>query len=102
VDRAVARVFAARARQEAVALNRVGDDQAAQQAIRATARRIRKYAGHDQELRSIVDGLEVEEGRFVAPMPEMSRKMAFAASSYEMNSRSAYGKAITGPSPKEA
>ena len=102
VDRAVARIFAARARQEAVALNRVGDYQAAQQAIRATARRIRKYAGHDQELRSIVDGLEAEEGRFVAPMPEMSRKMAFAASSYEMNSRSVVGKAITGPSPKEA
>jgi len=35
-------------------------------------------------------------------MPEMSRKMAFAASSYEMNSRSVVGKAITGPSPKEA
>jgi Ca-activated chloride channel family protein len=102
VDRAVARVFAARARQEAVALNRAGDYQAAQQAIRGTARRIRKYAGHDQELRSIVDSLEVEEHRFNAPMPEMSRKLAFAASSYEMNSRSIVGKAITGPNPKEA
>ena len=95
-------MFAARARQEAVALNRAGDYQAAQQAIRATARRIRKYAGHDQDLRAIVDGLVAEEQRFVAPMPEMSRKLAFAASSYEMNSRSAYGKAITGPGPKEA
>lgn len=94
VDRAVARIFAARARQEAVALNRAGDYEAAQHAIAGTARRIRKYAGHDPDLRSIVENLQLEEPTFVAPMPEMSRKMAYAASSYAMNSRSVVGKAL--------
>jgi Ca-activated chloride channel family protein len=94
VDRAVAKVFAARARQEAVALNRAGDYKAAQHAIAGTARRIRKYAGHDPELRTIVENLEVEEPSFQRVMPEMARKMAYAASSYAMNSRTPVGKAV--------
>jgi hypothetical protein len=94
VDRAVARTFASRARQEAVARNRAGDFKGAQQAIAGTARRIRKYAGRDSELRAIVDGLELEEPSFLRVMPEASRKMAYAASAYAMNSRSPDGKAM--------
>ena len=94
VDRAVARIFAARARQEAVGLNRAGDYEAARAAIRSTARRIRKYAAHDRELRSIVGSLEVDERTFVAPMPEMRLKMAYAVSAYAMSSRSVEGKAL--------
>ena len=41
VDRAVARVFAARARQEATALNRVGNFPGAQAALHGVAKRIR-------------------------------------------------------------
>ena len=44
VDRAVARQFAARARQEAVQRNRAGDFDEARQVLDATAKRIRKYA----------------------------------------------------------
>ena len=53
VDRAVAMVFAARARQEAVASNRGGDFDHAGRVMAATARRIRSYAGKDAELREL-------------------------------------------------
>ena len=54
VDRAVARVFAARARQEATALNRVGNFPGAQAALHGVAKRIRTYAGRDTEMRALV------------------------------------------------
>ena len=47
VDRVIARVFVARARREAVRLNRAGDYDAARRVLEATARRIKSYAGHD-------------------------------------------------------
>jgi hypothetical protein len=93
VDRAVAKVFAARARQDAVAKNRQGDYVGARHAVEATARRIRGYAGRDSELRAIVSAMEAETQRYAAPMPEMSRKMAFASSHYSMRSRDETGKA---------
>ncbi|HEX5015526.1 MAG TPA: hypothetical protein VFV72_15380 [Candidatus Limnocylindrales bacterium] len=42
MDEAVANQFAARARQEAVRRNRVGDYQGAQQVLAATGRRVRR------------------------------------------------------------
>ena len=51
VDRVIARVFVARARREAVRLNRVGDYDGARTVLEATARRIKGYAGRDPELR---------------------------------------------------
>ena len=60
VDRLVAGIFAARARQRAVELNRRGDYQAASEDLKATAKKIRGYAGSDPELRAIVDGLLAE------------------------------------------
>jgi Ca-activated chloride channel homolog len=95
VDRVVARVFAARARREAVRLNRLGDYHAARQVLEGTARRIRSYAGHDPELRAIVDELMGELGLFQQAMPERARKESFARSSYEMQSRSVEGRART-------
>ena len=97
VDRAVARIFAARARQEAVGLNRHGDFNGARHVIEATARRIRGYAGRDPELRAILGELEGELQMFAAPMMEMDRKHAYASSSYLMNSRMADGKATKDP-----
>jgi hypothetical protein len=97
VDRAVARIFAARARQEAVGLNRHGDFNGARHVIEATARRIRGYAGRDPELRAILGELEGELQMFAAPMMEMDRKHAYASSSYLMNSRMADGKAMKDP-----
>lgn len=80
VDRVVAAVFAARARQEAVALNRLGDYRAARQAVSSTARRIRAYAGRDPMLRSTLAKLEEELPAYAAMMPERSRKQIHFAS----------------------
>ena len=67
VDRAVAMVFAARARQEAVASNRGGDFAHAGRVMAATARRIRSYAGKDTELRELARVLEAEQGLVLGP-----------------------------------
>lgn len=87
VDRAVARLFAARARQNAVAHNRIGDYAAAVRGLHGVAGKIAAYAGSDAELRGMVAELREEELRWSAPMPEMSRKVAHAAASYVMRNR---------------
>ena len=97
VDRAVARIFAARARQEAVGRNRAGDYRGARDALSGVARRIRDYAGRDHELREIVSELERETAVMAAPMPELSRKAAFFASANAARMRSPEGKATKGP-----
>lgn len=93
VDRVVARLFAARARQEAVLLNRHGNYADAQGAIHAVARRIQRYASGDPQLRELVAELAVEEQRWAAPAPEMTRKVAFASANYVMRSRGPDGRA---------
>ncbi len=93
VDRAVAKLFAARARQGAVSHNRLGDFREARLGLRQVAERIAGYAGRDPELRSIVRDLHDEEERWAAPMPEMSRKVAHAAASYALRSRAPDGRA---------
>lgn len=97
VDRAVARVFAGRARQEAVSMNRAGDYEAARRAVEATAKRIRRYAGRDPDLRAVVDGLESEVDQFQAPMAAPALKVAYASASYAMRSRAFDGKALKSP-----
>lgn len=94
VDRIVARQFAARARQHAVKHNRVGDFEVARWWLRATAKRIRGYAGRDQELRALVDELESEAHDFAAPMPAMALKEAHFRSSTMARSRDVTGKAL--------
>lgn len=96
VDRTVAGVFAARARQRAVELNRRGDFQAASEALMATAKKIRSYAGRDAELGAIVEGLLREAETFGRFMEERSRKMHYASSAYELRSREATGMARRG------
>jgi Mg-chelatase subunit ChlD len=93
VDRAVARLFAARVRQDAVALNRAGDYTAAARGLRGVAQRIAAYAGSDGELQNLASELREEQARFAAPMPEMSRKVAHAAASYSLRNRTAEGRA---------
>ena len=80
VDRAVARVFAARARQEATALNRAGNFPAAQAALNGVAKRIRRYAGRDAEMRALVAELEADaQNLSVAMSPAELKKMHFAS-----------------------
>ena len=97
VDRAVARIFAARARQEAVARNRAGDYRGARQALSGVARRIRDYAGRDHELREIVAELERETDVMAAPMAEPARKLAHYQASTLARMRTFDGRAMRGP-----
>jgi Ca-activated chloride channel family protein len=94
VDRAVARQFAARARQEAVQKNRGGDYIHARWALDATAARIRKYTNGDPELRAIADDLEREAQVFAAPMAEPSLKEAHFAGANMARSRDAMGRSL--------
>ena len=93
VDRRVAALFAARARQEAVKLNRLGDYREAVKELREVAEKIRFYAGSDSELNAIWHALRDEEVRWAAPAPELLRKTAFASANYSMRSRGPEGKA---------
>jgi Ca-activated chloride channel family protein len=94
VDRAVARLFAARARQEAVGRNRVGDYSGARHVLDATAARIRAYAGSDPDLRELLDTMVREEQVFAAPMAEPARKQAHFASANLLRSRDASGRSV--------
>ena len=93
VDRAVAKLFAARARQGAVSLNRLGDFREARLELRQVAERIAGYAGRDPELRALVKDLHDEEDRWAAPVPEMARKFQHAQASYALRSRAPDGRA---------
>ncbi len=92
-DRIIARVFAARARREAVHRNKTGDYAAARRVLEATARRIGAYAGRDPELHSIADDLRREIESFQQAMPERQRKEAYASSAYALQSRAFDGTA---------
>jgi Ca-activated chloride channel family protein len=94
VDRAVARLYAARARQEAVRRNRDGDFVDARRALTSTAERIRSYAGADPEMRGLIDALEGDGQVFSAPMAERSLKQAHFASANTMRSRDATGRSV--------
>jgi Ca-activated chloride channel family protein len=92
VDTAVATQFAARARQEAVALNRAGDYVGARRVLDATGRRIRGYAGHNPTLRNMVTELHDEGETFAAPMPAMALKEAHFASANLARTRDSMGR----------
>jgi Ca-activated chloride channel family protein len=80
VDRAVARAFAARARQEATTLNRAGNFPAAQAALNGVAKRIRRYAGRDAEMRGLVAELAHDaQNLSVAMSPAALKAMHFAS-----------------------
>jgi len=79
VDRAVASIFAARARQEATQLNRAGNFPAAQAALASVAKRIRTYAGRDTLMRGLVAALDQESREVATPMaPAAAKQMYFA------------------------
>ena len=93
VDRSVARIYAARARLEAVHLNRLGEYRDARRALRGVARRIADYAGSDAELNDLAANLVEEVATFSAPMPELLRKGAHFRSANIQRSRDPGGHA---------
>ena len=94
VDRHVARLYAARARAEAVEFNRAGDLSNAQNVLRATAERIEQYAAGDPELLALVAELSdrVQSHAEVYEMAEL--KSEYAASWHVLQSRDEGGKAM--------
>jgi Mg-chelatase subunit ChlD len=94
VDRLIAGIYAARARRAAVSLNRDGDFDRAREALQATARKIRGYAGEDPVLRGIVDALMAESEQFHRVMEERTLKERYAMSSHHLRSRDVQGKAL--------
>jgi len=91
VDRVVARLFAERAKQEAVRLNREGRYDEAARAVDGVRRRVAAYAGSDPELRGVVEELKEERAQWVAPMSESLRKQVYYSASLSLRSRSSEG-----------
>jgi Ca-activated chloride channel family protein len=98
VDRIVAELYAGRARQEAVALNRAGEYAKAVSALKGVAERIVTYAGDDRDLLATVSSLKNESRAFAKEMGELSRKQAYYLSSNSLRMRTANGKARKRPS----
>ena len=93
VDRAVARLYAAQAEQEALQLNAIGEFTQAQRRLASVAERIRGYAGDDSELVALATGLDAQQLAYSEPMPAMDRKQRFAASHNMARSRDLQGRA---------
>jgi len=94
VDRAVARQFAARARQDAVRFNKHHDYAAASRALASTAKRIHAYAGRDSQLSELVDALEDEAEVYSAPVAPAMLKQVHFASANMARSRDAMGRSM--------
>lgn len=92
VDRAVARLYAALARQAALALNHEGRFDEARQLIERVARKIASYAGADRELQRIASELRDEVEAFARHMDALAAKQRHFASYAAQHSRTAEGK----------
>ncbi len=94
VDRAVATLYAARARSEAAEYNRSGDYNGARHVLTATAKRIRGYAGRDPMLVRLATELRDETERFAeAPMSAAMLKEVHFSAHLALASRDEFGKA---------
>ena len=94
VDRTVAQLFAARARQEAIRLNRMGEFDAARNVLAATRARIEAYAGSDPEIGKVLGTMVQEQVVYAAPMAEASRKQAYFSTTNAMRSRDVQGRSV--------
>ena len=98
VDRAVATVYAARARAEATECNRHGDFRRAHHVLTATAQRIRSYAGDDAELNRVADDLLRDVEMFAERrLGSLELKGAFFAAEALTLGRDPVGKARRSP-----
>ncbi len=93
VDRAVALLYAARARDQALELNRHGRFADAGAALRGVAERIRTYAGSDAVLLDLAHGLDQDLPAYATPMPAMAMKSLHFQQSNIARSRDALGRA---------
>jgi Ca-activated chloride channel family protein len=93
VDHAVATLYAARARREALKYNRLGEYDQARHALRSTAERILGYAGNDEFLNRLAHELIEERTAYSAPMTAMASKARYYSTQNVMRMRDQTGKA---------
>jgi Ca-activated chloride channel family protein len=91
VDRAVATLFAARARRDALALNRQGRYGEADALVQRCMDRIAAYAGEDEALKRTLSGLARSRQELASHMGSFSRKRVHADSIGSLKGRSAVG-----------
>ena len=101
VDRRVARLYASRARREALQLNRMGRFDEATSLIERVRRRIESYAGDDPELRGIVEELRTDFADYGALLPIFERKSRYYFASNLLRNRDVLGKAWREKSPRQ-
>lgn len=92
VDAAVAEIFAARARQEALEQNRRGDYDAARLTLSRTAARIRRYAGNDAILNDIAMRVAADSREYAMSMSKLRMKTRFYEAQYALRDRDTEGK----------
>ena len=100
VDRLVARLYAARARMEAVTCNREGLYDAAAAVLQAVAQRIGGYAAGDAELTALVADLHAEVVAFRHEMTEHDRKSTYHRSAQTTRSKMEDGTSMRSWVPK--
>ena len=93
VDRAVAALYAARARAEALEMNRAGRYGEARTRLERTARRILAYAGGDPELAALAAELLAYAEQYSAGMDMVAMKASHFLSYSVMKNRAPDGKA---------
>ncbi len=102
VDLQVAGIYAARARRDALELNRQGDYDGARRLLERVAKRIESYAGASLELQGLARSLRAEARQFEREMDAMSMKQVHYSSRAAMRSRTLTGKAQRGRFDAEA
>lgn len=94
VDRAVATVYASRARAEATEANREGDYRRARRVLERTAARIQQYAFNDGDLLHTARALASDVDQYAERrMSVMELKQSFAAADYMVRDRMPSGRA---------
>jgi len=97
VDRAVAELYAAAARAEALEINRAGRFDESRERLERTARKIEQYAGSDPDLLRIIAELRERHLPYSSPMSAMLRKKEYSGSLSAIRMRDAEGKARRRP-----
>jgi hypothetical protein len=93
VDRAVAKIYMARARAEATEANREGRYDHARTVVEETARRIRNYAGSDAELQQLAQTVSESVSEYQSPMSKLAMKASYYAAASPLKGRDTSGRA---------
>ena len=100
IDRLVASLEAAKAREAAIQYNRLGEYDQAERRLAGVARKILAYAGNDPELLAIAGELQREAGQFSREVREMDRKKLYFSASNVASMRGPQGQAIRNRPPQ--